>query len=101
MSSVACVLNRFLACSRRKLGWRYDQGQAELTLDFNATTSKVLVVSTYQMMILLVFNSNKRVTYKQMLEMTGVPKNQIAVHLLSLCHPKVGVLLKRPVSGRS
>lgn len=80
--------------------WRYDQGQAEITLDFSATTRKALVVTTYQMMILLVFNSAKRVTYKQMLDMTGIPKSEIANHLLSLCHPKVGVLLKRPNSKK-
>lgn len=72
------------------------QGQAEVTVDFSPATRKALVVSTYQMMILLVFNSFKRVTYKQMLDMTGIPKSEIANHLLSLCHPKVQILLKRP-----
>jgi len=82
--------------SGHKLEWRYDQGQAEVSIDFNAQTRKALVVTTYQMMILLVFNSFKRVNYKQILDMTGIPKSEIANHLLSLCHPKVQVLLKRP-----
>jgi cullin-4 len=82
------------------LEWRYDQGQAELTVDFSSSCRKALVVSTYQMMILLVFNSFKRVTYKQMLDFTGIPKGEIANHLLSLCHPKVSVLLKRPNSKK-
>lgn len=82
--------------SGHKLEWRYDSGQAEITVDFAATCRKALVVSTYQMMVLLVFNSFKRVTYKQMLDVTGIPKSEIANHLLSLCHPKVAVLLKRP-----
>ena len=82
--------------SGHKLEWRYDSGQAEITVDFAPTCRKALVVSTYQMMVLLVFNSFKRVTYKQMLDVTGIPKSEIANHLLSLCHPKVAVLLKRP-----
>lgn len=81
--------------SGHKLEWRYDSGQAEITVDFAPTCRKALVVSTYQMMVLLVFNSFKRVTYKQMLDVTGIPKSEIANHLLSLCHPKVAVLLKR------
>lgn len=93
-------MSRVSSSSGHKLEWRYDQGQAEITIDFNATTRKALVVSTYQMMIMLVFNSTKRVTYKQLLDMTGIPKSEIANHLLSLCHPKVAVLLKRPNSRK-
>jgi hypothetical protein len=36
------------------------------------------------------------VTYKQILDMTGIPRYEIANHLLSLCHPKVNIMLKRP-----
>lgn len=82
--------------SGHKLEWRYDQGQAEVVVDFSTTLRRSLVCSTYQMMILLVFNSFKRVTFKQILDITGIPKNEIANHLLSLCHPKVMVVLKRP-----
>ena len=57
--------------SGHKLEWRFDQGQAELSVDFSSSCKKGLVCSTYQMMILLVFNSFKRVTYKQILDMTG------------------------------
>jgi hypothetical protein len=78
------------------LEWRFDQGQAEITVDFAKDNRKALVVSTYQMMLLLVFNSFKLVTYKQLLDVTGIPKSEVANHLLSLCHPRVGVLLKRP-----
>jgi len=82
--------------SGHKLEWRFDQGQAEITVDFAKDNRKALVVSTYQMMLLLVFNSFKMVTYKQLLDVTGIPKGEVANHLLSLCHPRVGVLLKRP-----
>lgn len=79
-----------------KLEWRYDQGQAEVLVDFNETTKKALVCSTYQMMILLVFNSIKRPTYRQIQDLTSIPRNDCAQHLISLAHPKVNVLLKRP-----
>ncbi len=87
--------------SGHKLEWRYDQGQAEITVDFSKECRKALVVSTYQMMLLLVFNSFKLVTYKQLLDVTGIPKSEVANHLLSLCHPRVGVLLKRSAHMRS
>ena len=82
--------------SGHKLEWRFDQGQGELVVDFAPQCRKGLVLSTYQMMILLVFNTVKRVTYKEVLDMTGIPRFEIANHLLSLCHPKVNVVLKRP-----
>jgi hypothetical protein len=86
--------------SGHKLEWRLDQGTAEITVDFNeqqpAQSRKALVCSTYQMMILLLFNNTKRVTYRQILDMTGIPNNEIANHLLSLCHPKVMILNKKP-----
>ena len=82
--------------SGHKLEWRFDQGQGEIVVDFSAATRKGLVLSTYQMMILLIFNQQKIVTYKQIVDMTGIPKYEIANHLLSLAHPKVAVLLKKP-----
>ena len=82
--------------SGHKLEWRFDQGQGEVVVDFSPACRKGLVVSTYQMLVLLVFNTVRRVTYKEIVEMTGIPKYEIANHLLSLCHPKVSVVLKRP-----
>merc|ERR1719242_1641123 len=40
----------------RKLHFRWDKGTAEVSVRFNDKTEKVLVVSTYQMMALLLFN---------------------------------------------
>ena len=83
-----------------KLEWRFDQGQAELIVDFSPQSRKGLVVSTYQMMILLVFNTTKQVSFKELVEMTGIPRYEIANHLLSLCHPKVNILLKKPMNKK-
>lgn len=80
----------------RKLDWRMDQGEAELQVDFAKGMRRGLILTTYQMMILLVFNNIKVVTFKQILDITGIPQYDIANHLLTLCHPKVQVILKKP-----
>jgi len=79
-----------------KLEWRLDQGQAELAVVFSPKVKRTLTVSTYQMMILLVFNSSKMPTFKQILDVTKIPMAEITNHLLSLAHPKVAVLDKKP-----
>jgi hypothetical protein len=81
-----------------KLIWHMDQGRAEVLVHFAPKVSRTLVCTTYQMMIMLIFNTTKTVSFKQMLDFTGVPKYDIGHHLLSLAHPKVSVLLKRPAS---
>jgi len=83
-----------------KLIWHMDKGQSENLVNFSPKISRTLVGTTYQMMILLCFNDTKILSFKQILDKTGVPKYEIAHHLLSLCHPKVQVLLKRP-SGKT
>jgi len=100
-SDVSNVCDRFKRFylnqhSGHKLDWRLDQGQAELQVVFSAKVRRTLVVTTYQMMIMLVFNSAKTPTFKQILDITGIPRNDIFNHLMSLAHPKVAVLAKRP-----
>jgi hypothetical protein len=86
--------------SGHKLRWRMDQGKAEVQVRFSAGVTRGLLCSTYQMLIILVFNSVPRVTSKQIQEITGISRKELANHLLSLAHPKVGVLLKRPNNNR-
>jgi len=81
--------------SGHKLEWRLDQGLSELAVNFGKI-KRGLIVTTYQMMIMLVFNTYKTPTFKQILDVTGVPRNDIGNHLLSLVHPKVNVLSKKP-----
>jgi len=73
-----------------------DKGRAEVLVHFGPKVARTLVGTTYQMMILLVFNNAKRVTFRQILDITGIPKSEIGHHLLSLVHPKVAIILKRP-----
>lgn len=80
----------------RKLDWRLDQGQGEIQVAFSKAVKRGLILSTYQMMIMLVFNSTKVAAFRHIMQITGIPRFEIQNHLLSLCHPKVGVLLKRP-----
>lgn len=83
--------------SGHKLEWRMDQGLAEVQVDFSPKVKRSLVLTTFQMMIMLVFNGKKTpVTFKEILDITGLPRHEVSHHLLSLVHPKVGVLLKRP-----
>eukprot|EP00494_Astrolonche_serrata_P006005 UN06022 len=82
----------------RKLHFRWDKGSAEVSVKFNDRVEKVLVVTTYQMMILLMFNrsSTPVLTYQQILDGTGIEDEQIKPALLSLAHPKSKALMKRP-----
>merc|ERR1712070_348298 len=80
----------------RKLEWRMDQGQAYIQVAFSKAVKRTLVCSTFQMMICLVFNTTKMATFKDILTFTGISAKDISNHLLSLCHPKVAVLCKRP-----
>jgi len=80
----------------RKLEWRLDQGQGEINVNFSKAVRRGLILSTYQMMIMLVFNNTKVAAFKHIMQVTGIPRFEIQNHLLSLCHPKVAVLLKRP-----
>jgi len=82
--------------SGRKLDFRMDLGKAEVQVHFNPNTKKVLVVSTFQMMVLLLFNRKKVLTFGELLEETKIPRKELSWHVLSLAHPKVKVLRKDP-----
>jgi len=83
--------------SGHKLEWRMDQGQAEVQVFFSKALKRGLICTTYQMMVLLAFNSSlKPLSCKTILELTGLPMDDVRDHLLSLCHPNVKVLIKNP-----
>merc|ERR1719192_858726 len=86
-------LNRF---SGRRLNFQMDKGKADVSVQFNAKTKKILVVSTYQMLVLLLFNTKPTWTFKQMMEHTSIPKEDLQVAALSMAHPKVKVMRKAP-----
>jgi len=86
-------LNRF---SGRRLNFQMDKGKADVSVQFNAKTKKILVVSTYQMLVLLLFNNKTTWTFKEMMDQTSIPKEDLQVAALSMAHPKVKVMRKAP-----
>merc|ERR1712244_97506 len=68
----------------------------DVSVQFNAKTKKILVVSTYQMLTLLLFNNKTTWTFKEMQDATGIPKEDLQVAALSMAHPKVKVMRKAP-----
>lgn len=80
----------------RKLLWRMNLGRAEVTVSITPQSQYDFDVTTYQMMILLLFNDQRKVTFQDILTRTGIPRTEISHYLLSFVHPKVAVILKRP-----
>jgi len=81
--------------SGRRLTWQTSLGTAELRCQF-AKGFKYLVVHTYQMCILMLYNQSMKYTYEELLKATNIPDEELQRHLLSLAHPKVKVLVKKP-----
>jgi len=82
--------------SGRKLDWRYEEGTAEVAIKFRPDYKRTLVVSTYQMLLLSVLKDLPIVTLKQFADIIGLPIYEFGNALLSLCHPKVAILIKQP-----
>lgn len=80
----------------KNLQFDMTKGDAMIEIDFNDKTSKTLIVSTLQMIVLTVFNDQNIWTFKQILEITNISCNELENVLLTMCHPKVGILLKQP-----
>ncbi|CAB9522036.1 Cullin-3 [Seminavis robusta] len=82
----------------RKLSWQTSAGAAELKGVFGKGPNKYnrheLCVSTYQMCILLLFNTEDTLTLGQIRTRTHIPDMELRRHLISLCTPKHRVLRK-------
>lgn len=81
--------------SGRTLTWNTSLGQADLRCNFE-TGRKELVVHTYQMVILMLFNTRDTYTFKEILDITQIPEAECVRHILSLAHPSQKVLKKNP-----
>lgn len=57
-------------------------------------------VSTYQMILLLLFNKTPIWSWEEILQETKIPMIDAENHLLSLCHPKILILCKSPPTPR-
>eukprot|EP00456_Euglypha_rotunda_P082067 TRINITY_DN8050_c0_g1_i1.p1 TRINITY_DN8050_c0_g1~~TRINITY_DN8050_c0_g1_i1.p1 ORF type:complete len:269 (+),score=39.60 TRINITY_DN8050_c0_g1_i1:221-1027(+) len=81
--------------SGRKLAWQTNLGTAEVRANFDKG-KKDLLVHTYQMTILMLYNTSISFTYADIKKATNIPDTELERHLLSLAHPKVRVLRKTP-----
>eukprot|EP00579_Thalassiosira_antarctica_P000497 CAMPEP_0201867100 /NCGR_PEP_ID=MMETSP0902-20130614/1465_1 /ASSEMBLY_ACC=CAM_ASM_000551 /TAXON_ID=420261 /ORGANISM="Thalassiosira antarctica, Strain CCMP982" /LENGTH=957 /DNA_ID=CAMNT_0048392215 /DNA_START=440 /DNA_END=3313 /DNA_ORIENTATION=+ len=84
----------------RKLSWQTSTGSAEIRANLPPTkgSSKPrrhdLNVTTYQMCILVLFNTRDTLTLKRIREETHIPEDELRRHLVSLCTPKHRILRK-------
>eukprot|EP01117_Protostelium_nocturnum_P004480 TRINITY_DN1616_c0_g1_i1.p1 TRINITY_DN1616_c0_g1~~TRINITY_DN1616_c0_g1_i1.p1 ORF type:complete len:736 (-),score=230.04 TRINITY_DN1616_c0_g1_i1:109-2316(-) len=77
----------------RRLHWQTNMGTAELRAVF-ANKKHELSVSTYQMVILLLFNERNEFTYKEIHEATNIPVNELKRNLVALTAGKAKILEK-------
>ncbi|KAK2777664.1 Cullin-3 [Emmonsiellopsis sp. PD_33] len=90
----------------RKLSWQPGMGTADIRATFPRPNGKVarhdLNVSTYAMIILLLFNDlppGESLTFEEIKAKTNIPANDLARNLQSLAvAPKTRVLKKEPMS---
>ena len=82
--------------NNRSVQFQMDKGKADVSVQFNAKCKRILVVSTYQMMVLLLFNDKKTLTFKDMLDLTEIPRQDLIRAVLSMAHPKIKVMRKAP-----
>jgi len=81
--------------SGRRLTFHTQKGTAEVLCSFKSG-KKLLVVQTYQMCILMLFNEGNTYSYAQISQLTKIPDKDLRRNLLSLAHPKVRILRKKP-----
>jgi len=81
--------------SGRRLTWQSNLGTAEVRATFEKGR-KDLLLHTYQMCIMMLYNNGDSFTYDEIKKATGIPDQELERHLLSLAHPKVRILRKTP-----
>ncbi|KAL4959034.1 cullin family protein [Aspergillus stella-maris] len=92
--------------SGRKLSWQPTMGTADIRATFHKSNGKTqrheLNVSTYAMIVLLLFNdvpAGESLTYEEIQARTNIPDNDLIRNLQSLAvAPKTRVLKKDPMS---
>ena len=83
----------------RRLSWQTNMGTADLKATFSKGQKHELNVSTYQMCVLMLFNSADRQSYKEIEQATEIPASDLKRCLQSLaCVKGKNVLRKEPMS---
>merc|ERR1719461_2644656 len=88
----------------RKFFIRWDKGSGEALVTFNRKnkTEKILLFkSTYQIMVMLMFNEKNAQgkpiwKYSELQQALGIPDDELKTALLPFIHPKLQVLQKKP-----
>ncbi|KAG6584619.1 putative Cullin family protein [Phytophthora cinnamomi] len=89
-------------CARhngRKLAWMANMGTVDVRATFSAGVEDTkrrheLNVSTYQAVILMLFNQRSEWRFKELVERTRIDVKDLKRHLISLCTPKYKILIK-------
>ena len=81
--------------SGRRLSYQYQYGTVELRYN-SLNGRKELLITTYQAIILLLFNHKQSYTFSEIIELTNVPIDELSRHILSLAHPAIKLLRKTP-----
>ncbi|CAN8075215.1 unnamed protein product [Agarophyton chilense] len=80
----------------RRLTWQQSLGTAEIRATFGTRVYDLYSVSAYAMCILLLFNDNDSLTYKEIADATLISESELIRHLQSLSLAKHKVLKKEP-----
>lgn len=81
------------ANSGRKLTWLFNLGSAELKCNF-PLGKRELSVSTYQMIILMLFNHRDSISFREICDQTKIPDADCHRHIMSLAAPKYRILTR-------
>lgn len=89
-------------CARhngRKLTWMPNMGSVDVRASFfggveDGKQRHELSVSTYQAVILMLFNQRQSWRFRDIAEWTRIETNDLKRHLISLCTPKYKILVK-------
>jgi len=83
----------------RRLTWQTNMGTADLKASFPSKKHE-LSVSTYQMVILLLFNDSSKLTFKEIGDATGIPASELKRNLAALTSLKNKILDKEPATPK-
>ncbi|KAL3662375.1 hypothetical protein V7S43_012702 [Phytophthora oleae] len=83
----------------RKLAWMANMGTVDVRASFSAGVENSkrrheLNISTYQAVILMLFNQRSEWSFKDIVERTRIDVKDLKRHLISLCTPKYRILIK-------
>ncbi|KAL6190048.1 hypothetical protein ACLB2K_036449 [Fragaria x ananassa] len=83
----------------RRLSWQTNMGTADIKATFGKGQKHELIVSTYQMCVLMLFNNADRLNYKEIEQATEIPAIDLKRCLQSMaCVKGKNVLRKEPMS---